>query len=185
MELQIQDLVASIKHDGIEEANKQKEAIINQGKQEAKRLIDEAKAESKKIINLAQKESAIEKESSVAAVKQASRDLVLSLKIELNKIFGNLLSKECEKVFDSEALATLILAAIKEEEPGKYELEVKKVTQGLKNSLSKEISNGLVLKTLGSGDGFKILEKDGSGYFDFTEEQVVKMLKPYLGKLVL
>jgi len=185
MELQIQDLVASIKHDGIEEANKEKEIIINQGKQEVKRIIDEAKAESKRIINDAQKQAAIEKEGSIAAVKQASRDLVLSLKIELNKIFENLLSKECEKVFDSDALTKLILAAIKEEEPGKYELEVKKVTQGLKDSLSKEISKGLVLKTLDSGDGFKLLEKDGSGYFDFTEEQVAKILKPYLGKLVL
>jgi len=185
MELQIQDLVSSIRHDGLEEANKEKEQIISEAKQRSQQIINQAKEESKKILSDAKRKCAIEQESSVSAVKQASRDLLLSLKIELNKVFENLISKECDKVFDSDALAKLILAAIKEEDPKNYEVEVKNVTKGLKDGLAKEIKNGLVLKTLALGDGFKLTAKDGSGFYDFSDEQIAKMLKPYLGNLTL
>ncbi len=48
MELQIQDLVSSIRKDGIDAANAEAEAIIAEAKKKADAIIADAKSEAKK-----------------------------------------------------------------------------------------------------------------------------------------
>ena len=52
MELQIQDLVSSIRKDGIEAANAEAEAIISEAKKKAETIVADAKAEAKNIQQL-------------------------------------------------------------------------------------------------------------------------------------
>lgn len=49
MELQIQDLVSSIRKDGIEAANAEAEAIISEAKKKAETIVADAKAEAKSV----------------------------------------------------------------------------------------------------------------------------------------
>ena len=90
MEIQIQDLVQSIKRDGIEEACKEADAIIADAKAKAEKIIADSKAQAEKNIESANREI----ESSKALIKQAERDAVLSVKKELEKVLGNIMAQK-------------------------------------------------------------------------------------------
>ena len=62
MELQIQDLVSSIRKDGIEAANAEAEAIISEAKKKAETIVADAKAEAKSVQEASEKEIGILKE---------------------------------------------------------------------------------------------------------------------------
>ena len=57
MELQIQDLVSSIRKDGIEAANAEAEAIISEAKKKAETIVADAKAEAKSVQEASEKRS--------------------------------------------------------------------------------------------------------------------------------
>ena len=69
MEQQIQDLIASIKKDGIESATNESKKILEEARKEAERIVDEAKKERDKIIADGKKTIEIERESSISSVK--------------------------------------------------------------------------------------------------------------------
>lgn len=57
MELQIQDLVSSIRKDGIDAANAEAEAIITEAKKKAEAIVADAKSEQKVYRKLQKKKS--------------------------------------------------------------------------------------------------------------------------------
>lgn len=185
MELQIKDLVASIKKDGIEEAEKQSAALLNEAKNKADEIIRNAELQAKKIKEDAEREVAVMEQSSRSTIKQAARDVTLSLKKELEKKFETLLGEKIKDNLKGESLNTLIVAVLKGiDDPNKYEVQVKEVKDSLKSSLSAQMKKGLVIKPIkGIDAGFRLVEKDGTGYFDFSVEEIAAMLKPLLGNL--
>lgn len=186
MEIQIQDLVESIKKDGIEEAKKQSEQIIAQANAQAKEIVDNANEQAKKILSDAQKEIDLLKQSAEIGIQQAKRDTLLSLKGELDGQFSRILSNNIKKALDDKALVALISAAVADQDVSKLTAEVASVSEALKAGLAKEIKEGLEIKPVkGMVSGFRISEKDGSGYFDFTEEALCEMIKPFLGDLTV
>ena len=55
------------------------------------------------------------------------------------------------------------------------------MTAFLKKSLAKEISAGLeIAVSPGSAAGFRVEIKDGSAYYDFSDEKIAQMLSVYL-----
>ena len=81
MELQIQDLVSSIRKDGIEAANAEAEAIISEAKKKAETIVADAKAEAKSVQEASEKEIGILKESAAISAEQAKRDAILHSKL--------------------------------------------------------------------------------------------------------
>ena len=85
MELQIQDLVSSIRKDGIDAANAEAEAIIAEAKKKADAIIADAKSEAKSIQEASEKEIGILKESAAISAEQAKRDDMLAFKTEVKQ----------------------------------------------------------------------------------------------------
>ena len=138
MELQIQDLVSSIRKDGIDAANAEAEAIITEAKKKADAIV------------------AVEK--------------ILSVKVK-------------DSLSDA-ALGKLIKAAIADEGVENYTAEVAQVSDALKAELAEEIKNGLEIKPAkGVRAGFRLAAKDGSGYFDCSDDEIMQMLMPYFRNL--
>ena len=98
MEQQIQDLIASIRKEGIDSARAEADRIIQEAKDKADAIVREAEKERDKMVADAEKSIALEKSSSEAAIRQAARDVSLSLKKsiedEYSKILSAALSKE-------------------------------------------------------------------------------------------
>ena len=177
MEIQIQDLVQSIKRDGIEEAKKEAETIISAAK--AEEIIAASKAEAEKNIENANREI----ESSKALIKQAERDAVLSVKKELEQLLERILAEKVSKDLSEKSLAALITAAIGNEDPSKYAVEIDETKAALKSVLAKQIEKGLEIRPVKGMSGMKLSCKDGSGFYDFSDEEIAALLRPFLGDM--
>ena len=184
MELQIQDLVSSIRMDGIDAANAEAEAIISEAKKKAEMIIADAKAEAKNIQETSEKEINILKESAALSAEQAKRDAMLAFKNEVQAEFEKILSAKIKNNLSDAALGKLIQAVVADEDVQNYSVEVAEVSDSLKAELAEEIKNGLEIKpTKSVRAGFRLAAKDGSGYFDCSDEEIMQMLMPYFRNL--
>ena len=184
MELQIQDLVSSIRKDGIDAANAEAEAIISEAKKKAEMIIADAKAEAKNIQETSEKEISILKESAALSAEQAKRDAMLAFKNEVQAEFEKILSAKIKNNLSDAALGKLIQAVVADEDVQNYSVEVAEVSDSLKAELAEEIKNGLEIKpTKSVRAGFRLAAKDGSGYFDCSDEELMQMLMPYFRNL--
>jgi len=180
MELQIQDLVSSIKKEGIDAAAKEAEAIIADAKAKAEKLLADAKAEAKAAKDAAEKEIAAAKAGAEISAEQAKRDAMLAFKAEVQTEFEKILSAKAGEAMQGESLGKLIAAALQGEDVAAYTAEVTEVTEGLKAALAEEIKGGLEIRPAKYVKaGFRLAAKDGSGYFDCSDEEIMKMLMPY------
>lgn len=184
MELRIDDLVSSIKKEGIDAANEEAEKIIAEAKRKAETIIADAKSEKEKIVNQTKSEIEILKDSAKVGAMQAERDAVLLFEDAIKKRFEKILEADIKNTVNGENLATLIKAALNGENPGDYIAEVSAVEDGLKGELAAEIKNGLEIKISPSvKTGFRLNSKDGSGYFDCSNEEITNMLSPFLPEI--
>lgn len=181
MELQIQDLVSSIKRDGIETANAQAAAIVEEANKKAESIVADAKIEAQKMLDSAKAEIEVFSESAKLNAEQAKRDAVIAFEKEIQRKYEKILSSDISKALDTKTLSQLILAAVKGEDLSRYTVEVKEVTDTLTGELATEIRNGLEIRPSRKvGAGFRLAAKDGSGYFDCSEEEISRMLMPFL-----
>ena len=184
MELQIQDLVTSIRKEGLEAANAEAESIIAEAKQKAESIISGAKAEAQQYKDAAEKEIAILKESAEVGAEQAKRDAVLAFKTEIQGEFEKILASDIRKELSGEGLGKLIRAVVTGENVADYAAEVSEVSDALKSELAEEIKNGLEIRPNKSvQQGFRLASKDGSGYFDCSDDGIMEMLMPYFRDL--
>ena len=184
MELQIQDLVSSIREKGIDAANAEADSIIAEAKKQADTIISDARSEARSTKEASEKEIGILRESAAVSAEQAKRDAVLAFKAEVQAEYEKILRNDIRKNLSGEALGKLIHAAIAGEDVSKYSAEVAEVTEELKGELAEEIRSGLEIRpTKGINAGFRLAAKDGSGYFDCSDEEIAGMLMPYFRNL--
>lgn len=191
MAQQIQDLVASIRKDGIEVAQKEAAQIIADAKAQADDLVSQGRKRASKLIEEAQKEIDVRDQSARASLQQASRDVQLSLKKAIQKQLDNLLVEKLEKAFSSEALLSLVSSVVTQlSGSGKVEVQLsekdfKKLASSLKSELSEKIKGGLEIKAVEKvHSGFRIAEKDGSSFYDFSAEETAKLMEPFLSSSI-
>ena len=184
MELQIHDLVSSIRKEGIDAANAEAEAIISEAKKKAEAIVADARAEAKSVKENTEKELALLKESAVISAEQAKRDAMLAFKAEVTAEFERILSAKIKNNLSDAALGKLIHAVVTDEDVQNYAVEVSEVSDSLKAELAEEIRNGLEIRTgKGVPAGFRLAAKDGSGYFDCSDDEIMQMLMPYFRNL--
>ena len=184
MELQIQDLVSSIRKEGIDVANAEAEEIILEAKKKAETIVADAKAEAKSVKETSEKEISILKESAAISAEQAKRDAMLAFKTEVKAEFEKILSAKIKNNLSDSSLGKLIHAVVVGEDVQNYSVEISEVNDSLKSELAEEIKNGLEIKpTKGVQAGFRLAAKDGSGYFDCSDEEIMQMLMPYFRNL--
>ncbi|MDD3996784.1 MAG: V-type ATP synthase subunit E [Sphaerochaetaceae bacterium] len=192
MELHIQDLVDSIKRDGVQEAQRQAAQIISEATMKAEQIVRDGEREAAKIVEQGRKEASLLRHSGEAAVQQAGRDVLLSLESAIKKQFDRLLSKQIQSALSQDALVSLIIQIVKSNivKPDMSSVELKKadfdaLSESLKKQLVQEMKDGLVIRPVEDVSfGFRLSEKDGSGYFDFSADELVAMMKPFLNASV-
>ena len=185
MEQQIQDLVASIRKEGIDNAKAEADRIIKEAKAQADAIVKEAEKERDKMIADAEKSIALEKSSSEATIRQAARDVSLSLKKSIEDEYSKILSAAISKEMHGANLVSIISSVLSGELSGKaVELpaeDLKALSEELSKTFASEIAAGLEFRPSQSVQaGFRISEKDGSGYIDVSAEKCQELLFPYL-----
>lgn len=186
MEIQIQDLVSAIKKDGIDTAQSEADRIIAEAEKKSAAIIAAANEEAASILKKAESEIEILKESAKTTAEHAKRDAMLFFKKSVQKEFEYLLEADISRTVKDETLARLITAAINEDDPSSYVAEVAEVTEGLKGELADKLLSGLEIKASPNVRvGFRLTVKDGSGYFDCSDEELEKILMPFFPELVI
>lgn len=187
MEQQIQDLISSIKKDGVEAAEKEKKRIIDDAKLQASSIIKKAEEDARKMKADALKEIELEKSSAEASIKQAGRDVSLSLKKSIENEFSNILKSSLEEALHGDVLVKVLEGVLKADSENKdvycylSESDFKALEGTLATAFKKEIENGLEFKTSSSiSSGLRIELKDGSAYIDLGSEECTALLFPYI-----
>ena len=187
MEIQIQELIDSIKKDGLEQAKKDAVAYLENAKAEADRIVADANDEAAKLIEKAKKEIALEEKSSKATLEQAARDAVLSFRKGVEQELDKIIHEEVSAAVDGALLERLIDEVVSSDLVGKDAVievkDAKAVSEAFVKKLSDKVKKGLTVKSSNQvSGGFKVIEKDGSGYIDLTESEIASLLKPYLNE---
>ena len=155
-----------------------------EAKKKAETIVADAKAEAKSVQEASEKEIGILKESAAISAEQAKRDAMLAFKTEVQAEFEKILSAKIENNLSDAALGKLIHAVVSDEDVKNYAVEVSEVNDSLKAELAEEIKNGLEIRpTKGVRAGFRLAAKDGSGYFDCSDDEIMQMLMPYFRDL--
>ena len=191
MAQQIQDLVASIRKDGIEDAQAEAKAIVDAAKKEAELLLSKARKDAEALLAKAERDIATRESSARSSLQQASRDVQISLKAAIVAQLDRLLADSVKKAFSSAELISLIKAvvtAVGDEKSKILEVnaaQLEKLAEKLKGELAAELKGGLEIRPSERVDGgFKLMEKDGTSFFDFTAGEVALLLKPYLSHAI-
>jgi V/A-type H+-transporting ATPase subunit E len=189
MDIQLQELIDKIKKDGIESASEEAEKIQSQARSEAEGIINAAKKEAENLISRAKSDAERTEKAGIAAVEQASRNLVLAFKGEIQTLLDRLVQNETSAAYGPEVLKTAIPEIIKVwAAKGSDSLQLilseenlKILESFFKDKLKGALKGGVELKSdRNLGGGFRIAERDGRSYYDFSAEAVAELLSAYL-----
>jgi V/A-type H+-transporting ATPase subunit E len=190
MEIQLQELIDKIKKDGIESASEEAARLKRDAENEAKRIVDAAQKEAADIVARGKQDAERSQKAGAAALEQASRNLVLAFKGEIEALLAKIVVQETSAAYGEDTLKAALPDLVKSwaAKGGSDELavilpegELKKLEGWFKDKLAAELKKGVELKSdRNLGAGFRIANKDGSAYFDFSAEAVAELLSAYL-----
>ena len=194
MEIQLKELIDQIKKDGVEAAESEAQAILKVANDEAEQIILSAKAEAKRILQEAKKENERMVKSSEDAIRQAGRNLLISLRESVTRELNAIIGENVTAVYLSDAFAGLIISIVESwaKKPDAEDIAVILNTQDLNKLeetllavLKEKMLKGITLKANDNFDGgFRIAVNNGSAYYDYSAEAVVDMLSNYLSPKV-
>ena len=184
MDIQLQELLDKIRKEGVETAKAEAEKLLAEAEARRKTILAEANREAGEILRKAKDEAQRSEESAKAALAQLSRDSLLSFRSGLEALLAAVTKKELAQAYGPEVTAEAIAAAVKGLAGGAAEdLSVllppallSKVEAKASSLLAAELKKGLVIKAgPGQASGFRIVEKDGAAYYDFSAETLAEI----------
>ncbi len=185
MEVQLQDLLKTIKKDGVETAQKEADKILADAEKKAASIIQNGKKEAESHRSRAQRDASQFESSAKSAVAQAGRGLLISVRESLQSSFDAIIRKTISENFSGDKLADAIVAVVKgfkiSGEVQMSENQLKAIESNLKSQLGSEIKKGLFLSATRSlNGGFVLKEADGKAYYDFSDASISEVIQSYL-----
>jgi V/A-type H+-transporting ATPase subunit E len=190
MDIQVQELIDKIKKDGINSASEEAARIKQKAETEASEILEAAKKEAAQIVTRGKQDAERFEKAGVAALEQAGRNLLLVFKDEVQALLDHIVAEQVGKAYGDEVLKAVLPDLIKAwgAATGSDSLAVllpepslKKLQDFFKGKLAGQLKKGVELKSDRNLEGgFRIAEKDGSAYYDFTADAVTELLCAYL-----
>lgn len=194
---QIKELLEKIQREGIKAAEDKAQAILKEAESKAQAMIKEAQKEAQLIALAAEDRAAKLEESGRASLKQAGRDVLLSLKAEINGMLGRLVTERVRQALSAEELSQILGRLIKEAgTQDRPEIVVTmskedsdKLEKGFLAELRSNARKGIKLAASDSmRGGFTISFDSGKSLFDFTDkalaEYIMSLLSPKLAEVL-
>jgi V/A-type H+-transporting ATPase subunit E len=189
MEVQLKELIDKIKNDGVKSAEENAAKIIADAENRAADILRNAEEGAAKLRNTAKADAEKAERSGKEALRQAGRDLILTVRREIESIFGRVLQKEVAESLSGAVLADAVAAAVKNlSGENAADLDVllpsealSQVEGALQTKLASELAAGMEIKPFqGLDAGFRVSRKDGTAFFDFSNEEIATLLGRYL-----
>lgn len=193
MSQQVQELIDKIKLEGVQAADQKAKAIEEQAQKKAQGILNEADKRAQELLARAEENIKKKQEASRLALQQASRDTLLSLKTEIQKLLQKIVTTQVADALTTQKLADIIA------EISLRAIEAKPVDSGIEIALNpkdlKEVRDGFIAKFQKQlqqpvefkaaedvGKGFTISFDRGKSSFDFSQEALAEYLSLYLNE---
>lgn len=189
MDAQLDEIIQTIKSEGIAEAEREAAEIKQKAEQEAEQIVQDAEKRAKQIIDDAKAESQKLEKSGKEALVQAGRDLILNVQNRITSLFDTVVQQSVAESYSVETVSEAVVALIQNWPQQQVsdlsillpESQRDQIESQLRSKLSKEFQEGLEIKPVeGLQSGFRISVKDGSVYYDFSAEGIADVLSAYL-----
>jgi V/A-type H+-transporting ATPase subunit E len=189
MDIQVQELINKIKKDGIESSSQEAARIRKEAEADARHIIETAEKTAEDIVNQGRHDAERFEKAGVAALEQASRNLLLAFKDEIKNLLDRIVSEKVAANYNDDALKAALPDLIKAwaAKGGDNlsvilpENELSKLQSYFGGKLSEELKKGVELKASRKlTSGFRISNKEGSVYYDFSADAVAALLSTYL-----
>ncbi|MDR0784548.1 MAG: V-type ATP synthase subunit E [Treponema sp.] len=189
MDIQLQELIDKIKKEGVESATAESAKVKTNAEAEAKRITAAAQKEADGIIAKAKSDAERLEKAGAAALAQASRNLILAFQGEIQALLDKIVLKNVSDAFSEDALKNTLPEILKAWAlKGSDSLDVllnekdlKKIRAFFDKKLADALKKGVELKSdRNLAAGFRIANKDGSAYYDFSATAAAEMLSAYL-----
>jgi V/A-type H+-transporting ATPase subunit E len=192
----IKSLIEKIQKEGVQAAEAKAKQIEDAAVKTAQEILNDAKSQAGKIIAAAKEEAERAKVGTNIALKQASRDMLISLRKEINSMLERLITSRIQHSLKADELAKIIFSFIKDHgERSKEDIVIslsKKDAENLTGfieELKSAVKGKIIVRP--SEDiqaGFEISFDAGKSEFDFSDkalvEYIVLYLKPKLNEIL-
>ena len=192
-DVQLKELIDAINRDGVEKARREQEEILRQARAEGERIRAEARAEADALLARARQEQERLERSGRESLQQAARDLVLKVRQQLEALFAALLKEQARAALHDKEIAVAIAAMISGWSPERREgIEIvlpperfEPMAKALRQALAARLAAGVEVKAAAEvADGFRVAEKDGRAYYDFSAASVAENLAVFLNPVM-
>jgi len=185
----IRDLIDKIQSEGIQAAEEKARQIEDLARQRAEEIISSAKLQADRMLSDAHEKIRREEENKRALLAQAGRDLLLSIRSEINSMLRALIISDTQKALTPEALSRLLSEMILRSgrsELGSIEIMMRKEDlESFENhylhTLSEATKKEIRLKSSDEiSGGFIISYDSGRSWFDFSDESLADFIGEHL-----
>lgn len=190
MEIKLENLIAKLKQEGVEAAQKEAAEIIRKANEEAGAIVAKAKEEAQQIVAAAQQESQKLQRNAEAAIRQAARDTILVTKENLSKLFARVFTAAVARQLQPAFLMELIRKVVSSNLGTQLEFAVspadlEQLQQLLLQEVNASIRDVVILKPeRGINAGFRVRRVDENLYYDLTDESIAAFLQEYLNPAI-
>jgi len=186
---EIRDLIEKINQEGIRAAEEKAQNIEAAAKQRADDILAQARLEAEEMIAAAKDRIRREDEKGKTLLAQAGRDLLLSLRKEINAMHGRIVVSDIQQALTPEALFRLVSEVVKNYSAGESsditvflkKEDLQTLEKNFLYKLMEETKKKIILRPAEEiSGGFTISFDSGKSCYDFTD----KALADYIGTYV-
>ncbi|MBR0457772.1 MAG: hypothetical protein IJJ26_00910 [Victivallales bacterium] len=188
---ELQALLDQITEKELKKADGEKEKILSQAKQEASDIVKQARGQAETIVADAKKEAEMLAQKGEEALKQASRDVLISLRKTLesrvNAVVSSLLQGATTGADLAKVVATLVSGFVKSD--GTQDdiqvllppAELASVEAAVKSALAEDLKSHVTLAPNARiSAGFQLSFKESGVMYDFTDQALAETVAAYV-----
>lgn len=184
---ELKDLIDKINEEGVKAAEAKAAEIEKEAKERAQAIIENARQEAAEFARAAREKVKRMEEESKASLRQAARDLILTLRKEIDAMLDRLVISHAHKAIGPEELVAII-KKLSDYGREKNEITVylskddlEKLEKGFMAELKAETKKGLLLRPSDEITGGLAISYDaGRSYYDFTDKAIAEYISRYL-----
>ncbi len=186
---EIRDLIEKINQEGIKAAEEKAQNIESSAMKRADEILAQARRDAEELLTDAKNRISREDEKGKALLAQAGRDLILSLRKEINDMLGRIIVSDIQHALTPDALFILISEVAQKYSAGEqYDITVllnKKDLETLEkhflHKLMEETKKEVTLRAAEEiSGGFTISFDGGKSCYDFTDHALAEYIGTYL-----
>ncbi|MCK9590692.1 MAG: hypothetical protein M0Q91_01600 [Methanoregula sp.] len=186
---EIRDLIEKINQEGIKAAEEKAQKIEAAAKQNADSILTQARLEAEEMIAAEKDKIHREDEKGKILLAQAGRDLLLSLRKEINAMLGRIMVSDIQQVLTPEALFKILVEVVKNDSAGKSsditvllnKNDLELLEKNFLHKLGEETKKKIILRPAEEiSGGFTISFDSGKSCYEFTDKALAEYIGTYL-----